>query len=106
MPLKVNLLQIIELLFPGSRACVQAIDINNLWRLIHMDRKAICIAIGRNIRRQRQKLGVSEQAAANHLGITLRRLQKYENGDESPTCDELIEVATLLKCSVDDLCST
>jgi len=69
-----------------------------------MDRKAICIAIGRNIRRQRQKLEISEQAVADHLRITLKHLRKYENGGDSPTCDELIEIAILLQCSVDDLC--
>ena len=49
-----------------------------------MDRKAICIVIGRNIRRRRQDSGISETALAFYLGTTLEQLQQYENGDDSP----------------------
>jgi transcriptional regulator with XRE-family HTH domain len=70
-----------------------------------MDRKAICIAIGRNIRKRLQESGISETALAFYLGIMPKQLQEYENGDDSPTCDELIQIAKVLECSVDDLCS-
>ena len=69
-----------------------------------MDRKAICTAIGRNIRHRRLESGIWETALAFYLGITLKQLQKHENGDDSPTCDELIQIAKVLECSVDDLC--
>lgn len=69
-----------------------------------MDRKAICIAIGRNIRQRRQESGISERALAFYLGITPEQLQQYENGEDSPTCDELLAMARVFSCSVDDLC--
>ena len=70
-----------------------------------MDRKAICIAIGRSIRHRREGSGISETALAFYLDITLEYLQQYENGEDSPTCDELIAMARVFECSVDDLCS-
>ena len=70
-----------------------------------MDRKAICIAIGRNIRRRREESGISETALAFYLGVLPEQLQKYESGNDSPTCDELIQIAKVLECSVDELCS-
>ena len=69
-----------------------------------MDRKAICIAIGGNILQRRQDSGISETALAFYLGITPEQLQQYENGEDSPTCDELIAMARLFECSVDDFC--
>jgi transcriptional regulator with XRE-family HTH domain len=69
-----------------------------------MDKQSIRIIIGQNIRQWRQKRRMSEQMLADQIGITLKRLRKYEIGHDSPTCDELIAIATLLKCSVDDLC--
>lgn len=70
-----------------------------------MDRKEICIAIGRNIRRRREENVISETALAFYLGIFPEQLQEYESGGDSPTCDELIQIARVLECSVDDLCS-
>lgn len=70
-----------------------------------MKREAIGITIGRNIRRRREESGISETALAFYLGILPEQLQQYESGDDSPTCDELIQIARVLECSVDDLCS-
>jgi transcriptional regulator with XRE-family HTH domain len=69
-----------------------------------MDIASIRSAIGNNIRHWRIQRGLSEEMAATHLAIKIKRLQKYESGGESPTCDELIELAMLFHCSVDDLC--
>jgi len=69
-----------------------------------MDRKAICITIGRNISQRRQENRISETALAFYLGIVPEQLLQYENGNDSPTCDELIALARLFGCSVDDLC--
>ena len=70
-----------------------------------MKRDNIRITIGKNIKYQRQKRGWTEEMLAANLGITLKRLRKYESGADSPTCDEMIEIATLFKCSVDDFCN-
>jgi len=70
-----------------------------------MDKKLLCQIIGRNIRQRRQDSGISEAALAFYLDITPEQLQQYENGDDSPTCDELIAMARLFECSVNDLCN-
>lgn len=62
------------------------------------------ILIGRNIHHWRLARRLPRASVAKHLGITLKRLQKYERGRDSPTCDELIAMAELFQCSVDDLC--
>ena len=64
----------------------------------------IRLIIGQNIHHWRLARRLPEEALARHLSITLKRLQKYESGGDSPTCDELIAMAKLLRCSVDDLC--
>lgn len=60
--------------------------------------------IGQNIHHWRLARRISEEMVMAHLGVTLTRLQKYESGNDSPTCDELIAMARLFRCSVDDLC--
>lgn len=69
-----------------------------------MDRLSIRTTISQNIRHWRLVRRLPEEAVATHLGIQLKRLQKYETGGDSPTCDELIAMAVLFRCSVDDLC--
>lgn len=69
-----------------------------------MNMDALRIIIGQNIYHWRLARRLSEEVVAKHLGITFKRLRKYENGDDSPSCNELIEIANLLRCSVDDLC--
>ncbi len=69
-----------------------------------MNQQNICIAIGKNIRQKRLEIGLSEDGLAAWLCIKLQRLQAYENGSASLTCDELIHIAVMLRCSVDELC--
>lgn len=69
-----------------------------------MKHDIIRATIGKNIRFWRTWRGLSEEAVAVHLAIKAKRLQKYESGSDSPTCDELIDMAALFQCSVDDLC--
>jgi len=69
-----------------------------------MNLKTACIIIGQNIYHWRLARRLSERTVSEHLGITLKCLQKYENGVDSPTCDELIALAELFQCSVNDLC--
>jgi len=70
-----------------------------------MDRIDIRIIIGRNIRHRRLLSGLTQKAVGNHLGITFQQLQKYESGSNSISCDKLMELAALFRCSVNDLCS-
>lgn len=69
-----------------------------------MEITEIRMRIGQNIYHWRLARRLPEEMLATYLGITLKRLRKYESGDDSPTCDELMEIARLLRCSVNDLC--
>ena len=77
---------------------------NQLCRDADMNLQIVRLIIGQNIRHWRLARRLPEEALAKHLSITLKRLHKYESGGDSPTCDELIEIAKMLRCSVDDLC--
>jgi len=49
----------------------------------------------------RGKRGLTQQAAADALGITLRQYQRFEAGDQRPGYDNLIRVADLFQVSLD-----
>jgi transcriptional regulator with XRE-family HTH domain len=70
-----------------------------------MDRQAIKIIIGRNMRHRRNLMGLSLNAVAIQIGITYQQLQKYETGKDSIAVDKLVQLAPILKCTVDDLCN-
>ena len=55
------------------------------------------------IRLQRKKKGVSMQALADHLGISLSAVSKIEKGYRRLNQDQLISVAELTNCSLQDL---
>lgn len=59
--------------------------------------------IGRNIRHQRYVAGISEKAAAQSLGVSLKTYLGYEIGTVRASCDEVIELAKLFGCPVDRL---
>ena len=55
------------------------------------------------IRLQRKKKGVSMQALADHLGISLSAVSKIEKGYRRLNQEQLISVAELTDCSLQDL---
>ncbi len=55
------------------------------------------------IRLQRKKKGVSMQALADHLGVSLSAVSKIEKGYRRLNQDQLISVAELTDCSLSDL---
>ena len=69
-----------------------------------MDRKAIRIFIGKNIRHRRESLGLSLQDVSEKLKVSYQQLQKYEKGINGIYSDKLIDIAHILRCSIGDLC--
>ena len=69
-------------------------------------RRKISVEIGGRIRDRRRRLGLTEAELADYLGISLRQMRQYEEGDESPSCDELLWICLFLDCSADELCGT
>lgn len=55
------------------------------------------------IRLQRKKKGVSMQALADHLGVSLSAISKIEKGYRRLNQEQLISVAELTDCSLQDL---
>lgn len=69
------------------------------------DRHVINKTIGSNVARRRRRLRLTEETMARLLGVPARRLQRYEAGQTGLSCDELIQLAALFRCSPDELCS-
>lgn len=65
---------------------------------------AIGLIIGRNIRRRRLLLRLSQKEVAGLLDVTSSQVRRYERNAESLSCDRLVQWATILGCRVDDLC--
>ncbi len=61
--------------------------------------------IGRNIRRERLKYGLSQQAVAAYLGITFQQVQKYETGANRISALKLHKLALLFQCRMEELCA-
>ena len=69
-----------------------------------MPHTEIAIVIGRNTRHRRLVAGLSQQAAARHIGVTPQQARKYESGANGIPCEKLLKLAELYGCSVNDLC--
>lgn len=52
-------------------------------------------SIGLNLRRQREKLGLSQEQAAQKLGVTTRTQSNYETGKRTPDMNYLIEARNI-----------
>lgn len=51
--------------------------------------------IGRRLRAERERLGLTQQALADHLGLQRQALFLYESGERSPLADKLHDLADL-----------
>ena len=54
------------------------------------------------IKRKRRSAGLTQEQVADALGIPLRSLQAYEEGEYSPPLDRAALLAELYECSIDD----
>ena len=58
------------------------------------------IHVGRQIRRRRLELGLSQTALGRVLGVSFQQVQKYERGDNRVAPRRLLELSRLLKVPV------
>lgn len=56
--------------------------------------------VGRNVRRRRIELGMSQTALAQACGITFQQVQKYENGGNRVSASRLWQFAAVLGVTV------
>ena len=55
------------------------------------------------IRRLREERGISQQELAQPLGVTQGAVSHWENGVRKPDIDDIVKIAQLFNCKVDDL---
>lgn len=60
---------------------------------------------GMNIRKRRQKMGITQQQLADKLGITFQQLQKYEKGINRVSVSRLIDIEFALETTAELLFS-
>ena len=61
------------------------------------------IELGKNIKKRRKELGLTQQELADRLDKSLNFIGKIEVAFSKPSLDTLIEIAQVLECSVSDL---
>jgi len=59
--------------------------------------------LGKNIKKRRKELGLTQQELADSLDKSLNFIGKIEVAFSKPSLDTLIEIAQVLECSVSDL---
>ena len=62
------------------------------------------VKLGKNIKQRRKQIGLSQQALAEKLDISLNFVGKIEVAFSRPSLDTLIKIADGLDLSVSDLC--
>ena len=60
--------------------------------------------LGKNIRKYRNKLNLTQQDLADKIGISLNFMGKIEVAFSKPSLDTLIKIANSFNVSVSDLC--
>ena len=61
------------------------------------------LCIGKNIRKLRGEKGVTQEVAANHLGISFQAISKWERGEGYPDITMLPALANYFGVTVDEL---
>lgn len=66
--------------------------------------KDFYINLGKNIKKRRKELGLSQQSLADKLNISLNFMGKIEVAFSKPSLDTLIKIADGLDITVSELC--
>ena len=66
--------------------------------------KNFYINLGKNIKKRRKEIGLSQQELADKLNLSLNFVGKIEVAFSKPSLDTLIKIADGLEVSVSDLC--
>jgi predicted transcriptional regulator len=64
----------------------------------------ISVSLAKNIKKQRENLGISQDGLSKLAGVTLYAISKIESGaTRDPRVVTVKRIATALSCGVDDL---
>lgn len=66
--------------------------------------KEFYINLGKNIKKRRKELGLSQQGLADKLELSLNFVGKIEVAFSKPSLDTVIKIADVLETSVSALC--
>ena len=55
------------------------------------------------IRKHRELAGLTQAEAAKKLDISVDSIRRYESGEREPRASDLMRMAQLFGCSIDDL---
>lgn len=55
------------------------------------------------IRELREKAGLTTAEIASAMGLCVSTVYKWENGPNQPTADNLLKLAELLHCTIDEI---
>lgn len=58
----------------------------------------------RGIRRQRVRSGLTQTELAKRIEVRQSVISEYESGSVTPSVENLIRLADVLNCSLDELC--
>lgn len=61
------------------------------------------LTVGRNVRRIRNMIGMSQEALGAKLGLTFQQVQKYEKGTNRISASKLVAISHALDCSISQL---
>lgn len=70
-----------------------------------MDRSEFDRMVGGNLLKYRKARGISQQQLARYLGISFQQVQKYEKGKNSLRLHNIVKLAKLFRCTMEDFCS-
>ena len=65
------------------------------------DVRTIDRMVGRQLRKRRLELGLSQQRLADAIGVTFQQIQKYEHGSNRVVASRLYDLAKVLHVSVE-----
>lgn len=65
-----------------------------------MKNKSARELVGKNLRAHRSRLGISQAAMAELLGVTKLTVGRWERADSAPSLDQLDEIAAALDLGV------
>ncbi|MDE9798931.1 helix-turn-helix transcriptional regulator [Staphylococcus delphini] len=67
-----------------------------------MNHEELAIYIGNQIKKFREKRGLTQQGLADKLNVSRQAVSRYEKGLRKANQDTLFELSRILKCSIDD----
>lgn len=61
------------------------------------------IGLGERLQKERQALHLSQKEVASMLGVSASIISNYENGERTPSIENLISLSRIYRCSIDYL---